>query len=75
MVSMHAMVNRLIVSNGLAWTADGGTMYHSDSKAQVVWAYDYDPEKGAISNRRVIARPTEEVGRPDGAATDEAGFY
>ena len=73
--SMHAMVNRLIVSNGLAWTADGGTMYHSDSKAQVVWAYDYDPEKGAISNRRVIARPTEEVGRPDGAATDEDGFY
>ncbi len=73
--SMHAMVNRLIVSNGLAWTADGGTMYHSDSKAQVVWAYDYDLEKGAISNRRVIARPTEEVGRPDGAATDEEGFY
>ncbi len=73
--SIHAMVNQLIVSNGLAWTADGRTMYHSDSKGQVVWAYDYDPEKGAISNRRVLARPTEEVGRPDGAATDEEGFY
>jgi sugar lactone lactonase YvrE len=73
--SMHAMVNQLIVSNGLAWTADSRTMYHSDSKGQVVWAYDYDAEKGAISNRRVIARPTEEVGRPDGAATDEEGFY
>jgi sugar lactone lactonase YvrE len=73
--SMHAMVNQLIVSNGLAWTADSRTMYHSDSKGQVVWAYDYDPEKGAISNRRVLARPTEEVGRPDGAATDEEGFY
>jgi sugar lactone lactonase YvrE len=73
--SIQAMVNQLIVSNGLAWTADGRTMYHSDSKSQVVWAYDYDPEKGAISNRRVLARPTEEVGRPDGAATDEEGFY
>jgi sugar lactone lactonase YvrE len=73
--SLHAMVDGLIVSNGLAWTEDGLTMYHSDSKGQVVWAYDYDPAQGIVANRRVVARPTEEVGRPDGAAVDMAGFY
>ena len=44
------MVEGLIVSNGLAWSADGRTMFHSDSKAQVIWAYDYDPASGDIAN-------------------------
>jgi sugar lactone lactonase YvrE len=73
--TLHRMVEGLIVSNGLAWTADGRTMYHSDSKGKVVWAYDYDPASGTIAHRRVIARPSEKVGRPDGAATDLEGFY
>jgi len=73
--SLHQMVGGLIVSNGLAWSGDGRTMFHSDSKARVIWAYDYDQEHGTIANRRVLARPTEEAGRPDGAATDVDGFY
>jgi sugar lactone lactonase YvrE len=73
--SLRQIVDGLIVSNGLAWSADGRTMFHSDSKAQVVWTYDYDPESGAVSNPRELARPTEEQGRPDGGATDEKGYY
>jgi sugar lactone lactonase YvrE len=72
---LHRMVDNLIVSNGLAWTADGRTMYHSDSKGPIIWAYDYDLLTGAISGRRVIARSTEQLGRPDGAAVDADGFY
>jgi sugar lactone lactonase YvrE len=74
-MTMHQVVGDLVVSNGLAWSADGRTMFHSDSKGQVVWAYDYDPGSGAVSQRKVLARPTEEEGRPDGGATDEAGYY
>src|SRR3954454_17378348 len=69
-LSLHRVVEDLIVSNGLAWTADGRTIYHSDSKVPVLWAYDYDPGTGAVSGRRVVARPTEEIGRPDGGAAD-----
>ena len=72
---LHPMVKDLIVSNGLAWTADGRTMYHSDSKGPIIWAYDYDPNIGEITNRRVLAEPTEQIGRPDGAAVDQDGFY
>jgi sugar lactone lactonase YvrE len=73
--SLHRMVDDLVVSNGLAWTADGRTMFHSDSKGPVIWAYDHDPDHGTLSGRREVARPTEEIGRPDGAAADEKGFY
>jgi sugar lactone lactonase YvrE len=74
-LTMHRVVGDLIVSNGLAWGHDGRTMFHSDSKGQVIWAYDYDPDSGSVSKRRVVARPTEEEGRPDGGATDEQGYY
>jgi sugar lactone lactonase YvrE len=73
--SCRRMVGGLIVSNGLAWSADGRTMMHSDSKRQVIFAYDHDPATGEIANRRVVARPTEEIGRPDGGATDVEGYY
>jgi sugar lactone lactonase YvrE len=63
------------VSNGLAWSPDGGTMYHSDSTAGVIEAWDFDPATGAMSNHRQIARLSSEEGRPDGAATDIDGNY
>ncbi|HEY1721733.1 MAG TPA: SMP-30/gluconolactonase/LRE family protein [Magnetospirillaceae bacterium] len=63
------------VSNGLAWSPDGRTMYHSDSTTAQVSAWSYDAATGAISNRREFVKTTEEEGRPDGAATDMEGCY
>lgn len=63
----------LKVSNGLAWSADGATMYHSDSSLR--WIKRYRHEGGRLSDETVICEPDEEAGRPDGAATDVAGGY
>lgn len=63
----------LKVSNGLAWSADGKTMYHSDSSLQ--WIHRYRHENGALSDETTIATPDDAAGRPDGAATDVAGGY
>ena len=70
--SCHRVANGLIVSNGLAWSGDGRLLFHSDSKGQLIYAWDYDPHSGALANRRVVARPDEAVGRPDGGAFDQA---
>ena len=63
------------VSNGLAWSPDGRTMYHSDSTSAIIEAWDFDLTNGATSNHRVIAKLTNEDGRPDGAAMDVKGNY
>ncbi|HEX3990813.1 MAG TPA: SMP-30/gluconolactonase/LRE family protein [Acetobacteraceae bacterium] len=63
------------VSNGLAWSPDGRTMYHSDSTAAIIQAWDFDPSTGGMSNHRVIVKLTNEDGRPDGAAMDADGNY
>ena len=73
--SSRKMLDGLYVSNGLAWSPDGRTMYHSDSRGKYVKAYDYDPRTGDIANGRVIAEPQEEDGRPDGAGMDSEGCY
>lgn len=71
-------------SNGLAWSPDGRTMYWSDTKAHTVYALDFDPETGALANRRIFAsfapkRADQNLagygGRPDGAAVDAEGCY
>src|ERR1700722_10169485 len=63
------------VSNGLAWSPDGRTMYHSDSTAGTIEAWDFDPATGGMTNHRRLATLTSEEGRPDGAATDVEGNY
>ena len=63
------------VSNGLAWSPDGRTMYHSDSTSAIIEAWDFDPATGAMSAHRQIAKLTNEDGRPDGAAMDTDGNY
>jgi sugar lactone lactonase YvrE len=63
------------VSNGLAWSPDGRIMYHSDSTSAIIEAWDFVPATGGMSRHRVIARLTNEDGRPDGAAMDVNGNY
>ncbi len=62
-------------SNGLAWSPDGATMFHTDTTPGVIEAFDFDAAAGTIANRRVIATLSAEEGRPDGGATDADGCY
>lgn len=63
--------------NGLAFSADGGTMWVSDSHPDVrkIWRCAYDPATGAVGERQVFVDMTGYAGRPDGAALDAEGAY
>lgn len=65
----------LLTSNGLAWSADGRRMYHSDSSGLFLQAFDFDPTKGALGAPERLHDFKPEEGRPDGGATDIDGFY
>lgn len=72
------LMDGIMTSNGLAFSPDGGTLYFSDTPRFVIYRFDYDPDTGAASNRRLFARvePTAtDRGRPDGAAVDVEGCY
>lgn len=65
------------IINGTAFSPDGKTAYVSDSysKVRTIWAFDYDLDDGAWSNKRVFLDTHGLDGRPDGAAIDSEGCY
>lgn len=72
-LSLNRKVDGATISNGIAWSLDGSTMYYIDTPTQMVVAYDYRKETGAITNRRVIIEVPAEAGAPDGMTIDEEG--
>lgn len=66
-------------SNGLAWSLDGKTMYHVDTLVKTssnIWAADFDPETGSVTNRRTAIDFSDEAAKgilADGMAIDRDG--
>lgn len=67
-LTCRRMLDGVTISNGLAWSADGRTMFYADSPTGRVDVFDYDLERGAISNRRTLLHVAS--GSPDGMAID-----
>lgn len=62
----------LTLSNGLAWSPDGRTLYSADTLAGVVRARGYEPGTGAVGPWRAALR-LEPPGWPDGLRVDADG--
>jgi sugar lactone lactonase YvrE len=61
------------VSNCLAFSPDGRTLYYADSMSHHIRSYDYDGATGQASAMRVFADTTALGSGPDGAAMDAQG--
>ncbi len=60
------------VTNGPTFSLDGMTMYHTDSAARTIYAFDFGAD-GSIGERRVWLRFEPDWGYPDGMTTDAEG--
>lgn len=67
--SCERLLDGLTISNGLAWTSDGASMFHIDSPTQRVMRYGY-PELGP---GEVVVEIPPSVGTPDGMTIDTEG--
>lgn len=69
-------IEGLTNSNGLAWSADGRTMYHIDTATRQVRAFDFDIGAGTLSRARVVvdAGVLGLEGSLDGMAIDVEGL-
>jgi sugar lactone lactonase YvrE len=76
-LQIERMVDGLKVSNGMAFSPDGGTFYWSDSdpSVQTIWQARYDAASGAMDERRILATTHDLAGRPDGGTIDADGGY
>jgi sugar lactone lactonase YvrE len=71
---------RATVSNGVAFSPDGSTMYHADTTAHQIKAYPYDLATGTVGTGKLFQEFSRDKsagygGRPDGAVVDSEGAY
>lgn len=72
------LLDGLMTSNGLAFSADGRRLWHADTPRFTVTRYAYDPATGALGGGEVFCRLDHDAAdraRPDGAAPDVDGCY
>jgi L-arabinonolactonase len=73
--ALTPVIEGVAVSNGLAFSPDGRTLYCANTPSRSVEAFDLEPETGELSNRRLFLTLVPDDGHIDGAAVDAEGGY
>jgi sugar lactone lactonase YvrE len=61
-------------SNGMTFSLDERTFFHTDSKYHTITKYDYDWKTGNITNPKPYFKGMPEMGSPDGMTMDSEGY-
>jgi sugar lactone lactonase YvrE len=73
---VEKVLDRVTISNGVAWSADGDRVWYVDTPTQRIDVFDFEPGPGRFSNRRPFAHVPAERGAPDGITLDcEGGVW
>ncbi|WP_312861294.1 SMP-30/gluconolactonase/LRE family protein [Amycolatopsis endophytica] len=70
--AVTAVLTGVTISNGLAWSPDGGTAYYVDTPTGRIDAFDYTAAHGLTRRRPAVTIPAE-AGSPDGLTVDAEG--
>jgi D-xylonolactonase len=62
------------MSNGLGFSPDNRTLYHVDSAARRIYAFDVDTKTGKLSRKRVLVNVPKTEGLPEGLTVDADGY-
>ena len=68
--SARVVAEDVQLTNGLGFSPDGTTLYHSDSRRQTVFCYSVEPN-GGLGDKRPFVQVTSGV--PDGLVVSEDG--
>lgn len=72
--SIHKILEKITISNGLCWSHDHRFLYFIDTAALRVDRFDYDISTGSIANRKPIIEIDPKEGYPDGMTIDGEGM-
>ena len=72
--TIHIMETGITVCNGIGWSPDNKTMYFTDTRRRLIYAYDFDVKTGSVDNRRPFVHTPEADDVPDGLTVDNEGF-
>jgi SMP-30/Gluconolactonase/LRE-like region len=56
-LSVHAVLDQIVVANSIAFSPDDRTLYFADTRACTIWCFDFDCQKGAFPTDASSPRP------------------
>ncbi len=71
-LTIHEAFGPVTNSNGIAWSADGKTVYYIDTPRKEVLAFDYEAD-GHLRNLRSVISTAHLDSSPDGMTIDSSG--
>lgn len=71
--AVRTMIEDVVASNGMGWSPDDTTFYHTDSHIGTIWAYAFEPASGTLGARRELLRLDVAKETPDGLQVDADG--
>jgi D-xylonolactonase len=72
--SLHLIIEDLGLPNGMGFSLDRQSMYYTDSHTRCIYLFDYDTQRGLLSNRRIWLDMSTGAGVPDGITVDAQGY-
>ena len=72
--SIKVVIEKVQLSNGMAFTGDKRHMYYTDSLARQIYVFDYDESNGSITNQNVFLKIPDETTIPDGMTLDAEDY-
>jgi sugar lactone lactonase YvrE len=78
-MTLDRPLSNICIPNGTTWNKADNTMFFADSPDKTIYAFDYDPATGDVSNKRPFFTMPEdnrygENAVPDGHCIDEEGY-
>lgn len=70
--TLKTVYEKIVIPNGITWNAADNLMYLTDTTANKIWSFRYDPKSGDISDKQPFYQH-EGPGNPDGHTMDEEG--
>jgi xylono-1,5-lactonase len=70
--SLAPMDSGYVITNGPAFSPDGGILYHTDTLEKRIYAFDLRDD-GSLADKRVFVTIEEGAGYPDGPTVDSEG--
>ena len=73
-LNIKKKLNKVSISNGIAWSLDDTRLYFIDSPTQVVQSFIFEEKTGDIKFEKNVIQIPEKMGTPDGMVIDEEGM-
>ena len=70
--SLAPMDSGYVITNGPAFSPDGGILYHTDTLERLIYAFDLRQD-GSLANKRIFVKIEDSAGYPDGPVVDSEG--